>query len=636
MSANDDDSCGWRSDLPTFCRTTSATVVSRLINFVRDASPEQESAWRTHVPVLQEECRELADRDAFASSYTAILEYQLPYDLRRVDLIVLERAAVVVAELKGYRGLTSAAFDQVLAYARDLRAYHRECADRPVIPVLISSAAARPPWRCEGVTVCHPEDVDAVLTEIARKHPGSPARAEDFVAPGAYVPLPTIVQAARQLFETRELPYIKRARSATEPALEEITAIAHQAAKDGTRHLILLSGIPGSGKTLVGLQLVHSRWLDDLAEPRDKGKPAAAGVYLSGNGPLVRVLQDALKDGGGGGKTFVRPIKAYVDYYSKRLDRVPPEHLIVFDEAQRAHDAEQVERVHGRSDGLSEPEHLLRFCERIPRWSVLVALIGTGQAIHVGEEVGLPLWRKALDDVANRAPWTVHCAPSLAEQFVGGRFNLKTTNRLNLTSELRFHFTADVHRFVEALLRGEAPEALRPIAERLHEQEFRFLLTRDLDAAKHYLRDRYADAPLARYGILASSKDKLLPQFGVDNTYQTTKTLREGPWYNSDPRDPRSCCQLREVATEFASQGLELDFALLAWGSDLRRVGGAWTDDLSRGYRNRVRDRLTLRKNVYRVLLTRGRDGSLVFVPPVEELDETFDYLQDCGMRKLT
>src|SRR5690606_20246591 len=151
------------------------TVVSRLINFVRDASPEQESAWRTHVPVLQEECRELADRDAFASSYTAILEYQLPYDRRRVDLIGRERAGVVVGELKGYRGLTSAAVVQVLAYARALRAYRRECADRPVIPVLISSAAGRPPWRREGVTVCHPEDVDAVLTEIARQHPGSPS-----------------------------------------------------------------------------------------------------------------------------------------------------------------------------------------------------------------------------------------------------------------------------------------------------------------------------------------------------------------------------------------------------------------------------------------------------------------------------
>ncbi|MGB7215710.1 MAG: DNA/RNA helicase domain-containing protein [Gammaproteobacteria bacterium] len=635
MSTNHEDSCGWRSDLPTFYQTMSATVVSRLIDFVRDASPEQQSAWRTHVPVLQEECRELAHHDAFANSYTAILEYQLPYELRRVDLIVLERAAVVVAEIKGYHGLTSAAFDQVLAYARDLRAYHRECANRPVVPVLISSAAARPPWRREGVTVCHPEDVDTVLSEIAHEHPGAPARAEDFVAPGAYLPLPTIVQAARQLFETRELPYIKRARSATEPALKEITAIAHQAAKDGTRHLILLSGIPGSGKTLVGLQLVHSRWLDDLAEPRDRGTPTAAGVYLSGNGPLVRVLQDALKDGGGGGKTFVRAIKDYVDYYSKRHDRIPPEHLIVFDEAQRAHDAEQVERVHGRSDGLSEPEHLLRFCERIPRWSVLVALIGTGQAIHVGEEVGLPLWRMALDDVAKRQTWTVHCAPALAEHFTGGPFGLNVTNRLNLTSELRFHFAADVHRLVEGLLTGVTAEALRPVADRLHQQQFRFLLTRDLDSAKQYVRDRYADAPLARYGLLASSKDKILPGFGVDNTFQTTKTLREGPWYNSDPHDPRSCCQLRKVATEFASQGLELDFAILAWGSDLRRVDGGWKDDLSRGYRSRVKDRLQLRKNVYRVLLTRGRDGTVVFVPRSDKLDETFEYLLACGFREL-
>lgn len=635
MSETDDDSCGWRSDLPTFYRTTSATVVGRLIDFVRDASVEQQSAWRVHVPVLQEECRELADRDDFASSYTAILEYQLPYDLRRVDLIVLERAAVVVAELKGYRGMTTAALDQVLAYARDLRAYHRECAGRPVVPVLISSAAARPPWSREGVTVCHPEDVDAVLTELAREHPGEAVPAEDFVAPGAYLPLPTIVQAARQLFETRELPYIKRARSATEPAIEHVTDVAHQAAKDGTRHLVLLSGIPGSGKTLIGLQLVHSRWLDDLAEPREHGKPAAAGVYLSGNGPLVRVLQDALKDGGGDGKTFVRPIKAYVDYYSRRQARVPPEHLIVFDEAQRAHDAEQVARVHGRDDGLSEPEHLLRFCERIPRWNVLVALIGTGQAIHVGEEVGLPLWRKALDDVARRERWTVHCAPSLAEQFADGRFGMQTADRLNLTSELRFHFAADVHRFVEGLLEGRDAEALRPIAERLRAQHFRSLLTRDLDAAKRYVRDRYADAPLARYGLLASSKDRLLPRFGVDNTYQTTKTLREGPWYNSDPRDPRSCCQLTEVATEFASQGLELDFALLAWGSDLRRARGVWTDDLSGGYRSRVKDRLTLRKNVYRVLLTRGRDGTVVLVPPAAELNETFDHLRACGFREL-
>ncbi|MGH8310173.1 MAG: hypothetical protein ACRETX_10325, partial [Steroidobacteraceae bacterium] len=128
-----------------------------------------------------------------------------------------------------------------------------------------------------GVHVCQPRDFDAVLADIAKQHPGERTRVEDFVAPGAYVPLPTIVQAARQLFETRELPYIKRARASTEPALAHIAGIAHQAAKDGTRHLVLLSGVPGSGKTLVGLQLVHARWLDDLAEARAGGSTYGGG-----------------------------------------------------------------------------------------------------------------------------------------------------------------------------------------------------------------------------------------------------------------------------------------------------------------------------------------------------------------------
>ena len=133
-------------------------------------------------------------------------------------------------------------------------------------------------------------------------------------------------------------------------------------------------------------------------------------------------------------------------------------------------------------------------------------------------------------------------------------------NRLNLTSELRFHFAADVHRFIEALLQGGDPKALRPIAERLHEQQFRFLLTRDLDTAERYVCDRYPDAPLARYGILASSKDKFLPRFGVDNTYQMPKTLREGPWYNSDPRDLRSRACLTDPTCTTRHENLVIDF----------------------------------------------------------------------------
>src|SRR5579871_1023347 len=627
--------CGWRSTFPVFVAASASTIVDRLRSFVRDVSPEQYAAWQRYVPALQTECREATSRDTHAASYSAILEYQLPYDFRRPDLIILEGAAVVVTEMKGTRGLSQASLDQVVAYVRDLRAYHEACADRPVFPVLITSAAPRPPTVRGDVRLCHPSDLDQVISEIGDANPGVAVRPQDFVAPGAYVPLPTIVQAARQLFEKRELPFIKRARAATEPALEHITGIAHQAAKDRTRNLVLLSGVPGSGKTLVGLQLVHSRWLDDLAVPREKGKLTVAGVYLSGNGPLILVLQDALKDAGGGGQTFVRPVKGYVDYYSNRPKLVPPEHLLVYDEAQRAHDADQVAYVHKSEVGLSEPAHLLEFCMRVPEWNVVVALIGTGQAIHVGEEVGLPLWREALERLPSSAEWTVHCAPATAEAFRGGSYQVAVAPSLSLDKELRFHLTADIDRFVDGLLESEDPASLRAVADRLWKDGHRFLVTRELEAAKAYVRDRYDGSPLARYGLLASSKDKILLKFGIDNTFQTTKRLQVGPWYNSPPSALESCCQLTTVATEFASQGLELDFAILAWGSDLRRHEEAWTDDRSGGYRRPVRNRLALRKNVYRVLLTRGRDGTVIYVPEVTELDELHVRLTDSGLRSL-
>ena len=349
----------------------------------------------------------------------------------------------------------------------------------------------------------------------------------------------------------------------------------------------------------------------------------------------MTVLQDALRDAGGGGQTFVRAIKKYVDYYSKRGSASPPEHLIVFDEAQRAHDAERFAHVHKTKVELSEPGHLLRFCERIPRWNVLVALIGTGQAIYVGEEVGVPLWRQAIDAVASSGQWTVHCAPSLADHFEGASCTLRVTPRLNLDTELRFHFTKDVHRFVDGLLADDGPARLRALADSLFASDFRLWITRDLETAKAYLRERYSQAPTVRYGLVASSKDKVLPRFNVDNTFQTTKQLRVGRWYNAVPSDLLSSCQLNTVATEFACQGLELDFALLAWGSDLRRLAGRWSADRSGKYQHPVRDPLGLRKNVYRVLLTRGRDGSVVFVPCTTELDETWRHLLDCGFREL-
>ena len=206
---------------------------------------------------------------------------------------------------------------------------------------------------------------------------------------------------------------------------------------------------------------------------------------------------------------------------------------------------------------------------------------------------------------------------------------------LNLDTEIRFHLTPKVHQFVAGLLDNLPCDHLSVWSDDLHRCGHRFLLTRDFEAARSYLRERYADAWFARYGVVASSKDKWLPQFGIDNTFQTTKRLRVGPWYNADPTDPQSCCQLETVATEFSSQGLELDCALLAWGSDLLWAGNDWSIQFGGNNRPPLKDPLSVRKNVYRVLLTRGRDGTVVFVPQDARMDATAERLEGAGMRML-
>ena len=435
------------------------------------------------------------------------------------------------------------------------------------------------------------------------------------------------------------LPRIKRARAATEPAVNRVTEIAHRAAATSTRHLVLLTGVPGAGKTLVGLQLVHAGFLDDLAVPRaGGGKPSAPAVFLSGNGPLVQVLQDALKDAGGGGKVFVRDVKNYVKAYGRRKHSIPPEHLLVFDEAQRAWDAEQVARKHTGSHGevedKSEPEHFIEFAERIPGWCVVVGLVGTGQEIHAGEEGGLVQWRRAIEGSPSPSAWTVHGPRALSDVFEQSRVTTDWNAALSLDTEIRYHLAPRLRDFVEALLdRGLSAEAAT-FAEELYAGGHRIYVTRDLGAAKRHARELYSNRADARYGLLASSKDKDLPRFGVDNTYQTTKRMRVGRWYNSPQSDPESCCQLDTVATEFSAQGLELDLAIAAWGSDYVRRDGRWSIERA-GKTKFARDPLRLRQNVYRVLLTRGRDGTVVFVPPDAWFDETFEFLGKSGIRIL-
>lgn len=629
---------GWFSSFADFESAPPRRIRESLQSFVADASAEQVRAWDDSIPQLQTELSQIDLREDLATRYSAILEYELPMESRRPDVVLLTGANVVVIELKGKRYPSQADLDQAAAYARDLRNYHRECAGRDVTAVLVPTLACGYLQNIEGVHVTGPDALDGLIAELTRRKPEPVADRDAFLAESAYCPLPTIVEAARELLRAGSLRRIHQAHAATGPTLDEITRIVHTAAATRSRHLVLVTGVPGSGKTLVGLQTVHAQYLDDLAVPRESGKPTAPAVFLSGNGPLVEVLQYEMRSVGDG-KTFVRGVKDYVKRYSRRPSLVPPEHVLVFDEAQRAFDADRTRELHRDPEARSEPEEFIRFADRIPEWCVVVGLIGSGQEIHVGEEAGLVQWRTAVEQSERAGDWSIHAPPGVAGIFRGTSAPYSSKSTLSLDTELRFHQARDLHRFVGDLFAGAAAESLTPLVARLNADGLHLRITRSLDAAKEYLRERYADDRLARFGLVASSKDRDLRRFGIANDYQSTKRVRVGPWYgdDEDAYGGQSCRRLEACVTEFGAQGLELDAALLAWGTDFIRDGGRWSNARARGYKRgaKVRDPFQLRVNAYRVLLTRGRDGTVVFVPSLTELDETHTYLCAAGLVSL-
>ena len=630
---------GWQSDFNEFSETPPKVIRERLAEFVTDASAEQNRAWASSIPPLQGEVGKSIVQNALAGRYSAILEYMLPMESRRPDVLLLIGSSVMVVELKGKLWPSQSDLDQVAAYARDLRNYHRECAGREVVPVLVPTRAHGYQQMLDGVHVTGPDALNELVLRLTANSPEPAIERSAFLSEEAYCPLPTLVRAARELFFDGTLRTIHQARMATQPAIEEISRIVHQAALTKSRHLILLTGVPGAGKTLVGLQTVHAKYLDDLAVARNGVKPTTPAVFLSGNGPLVEVLQYAMRAAGGDGKTFVRGVKEYVKRYSSHRALVPPEHVLVFDEAQRAYDTAKMRESHKNDGARSEPHEFISFADRIPEWCVVVGLIGSGQEIHVGEEAGLGQWSDAVSASSKVSEWSIHAPPDVASLFDSASVPVESRVTLRLDKELRFHQVKELHVYVASLLAQGSDHSLSGIAARLNSEGFHLRVTRSLETAKNYLRQRYAGDEQARFGLIASSKDKSLTQFGVRNDFQSTKRVKFGPWYGEPENafDGRSCRLLRDCVTEFGAQGLELDASLLAWGTDFRRVRGDWSNALSGKYKKSslVHDAFQLRLNSYRVLLTRARDATVIFVPPLAELDETFAYFLSAGMLEL-
>jgi hypothetical protein len=609
------DGWGWAGTVGEFLSTPVQRWRDSLVDhhvalLGLNASGSQIRAWDAEHAAMTSALRECVQASTGAADWSVVFEYELPMEGgRRPDVVVLAGSTVVVLEFKDTGVPLPAYVDQVAAYSSDLSEFHAATHGRRVVPLVVLTGTDAVARTDDEVITTGPSGLGHYLFDAYES--GDIELATWLDAP--YTPLPTLVAAARRIFDHEPLPHVRRALAVGIPeTVSLLTGLVEQAEDEGRRMLALVTGVPGSGKTLVGLRLVYER----------TGTTATA-TFLSGNGPLVAVLQDALKS-----RVFVRDLHKFITSYGQTT-KVPEQHVLVFDEAQRAWDREYMH--HKRGVPKSEPELLTAIGERLPGWAALVGLVGDGQEIHSGEEAGLGQWREALLPPSASERWQVHCAPRLVDDF--SDLDVTTHDQLDLTISLRTKRAEHLHDWVARVLNG-SPALANPLAQRIQAQAYPMYLTRDLDAAKGYVRAMLGEAPEWRTGLLASSHAKLLPKYGIDNGFMATSRMNIAKWFNAPTDDPKSSNALTQPVTEFGCQGLELDLPILCWGEDYRWQGDQWhKTPIRRKYRQD--DPEELLRNAYRVLLTRGREGLVIYLPDDPRLDLTEMVLLAAGLRVL-
>jgi hypothetical protein len=575
-----------------------------------NAAGSQVEAWIEEIVVLKRAFRDLSISKPSCLEWSVVLEYELPLEGgRRPDVIVLGPNKIYVLEFKQDPVLQRSSLDQVAAYARDLAEYHSQSHGIEVMPLLVPTKTSDKSEIRDVVTVLSPDKIASFLDSAEEVMPIS---LENWLE-GDYAPLPTLIAAAKMIFSNERLPSIKRAESyGVAKAVLKLREIVKNSELNSERSLAFVSGVPGAGKTLVGLQFVYEESNQD-----------SQAIFLSGNGPLVEVLRDALKS-----KAFVSDLHAFIKSYGT-TSKIPKQHIIVFDEAQRAWDASNMMVKKGVA--YSEPELLVAIGERIPDWTALVGLIGHGQEIHTGEEAGISGWFDAIESKHAISDWKIYTPPRFSKSFPGQL--ITECEELDLNHSLRSKQAEFLHDWVQSLLTGQLAEASK-ISQKIWVQNFPIFISRDLDEAKRYVTNRFEGESSKRYGIVASSKDRVLPQYGIQNGFHETKQVKNAKWYNNNLGEPGSCCNMEEVVTEFGCQGLELDMAIVAWGNDFLWDGSDWQ---MRKMRTRIpqQDPHQLRLNSYRVLLTRSREGLVIFIPPAAEFDQTEHAFLAAGARIL-
>jgi len=645
---------------------------SRIVGVLSTKSQHNElqrrqiKAWEREISVLKSASAEILQRDPAALQWSVLLEYPIPRRRKRLDAVLLARDIIYCIEFKTEdRVHSSQAKRQVEDYALDLRDFHELSRDRTIVPVAVVPKAAEVTQHgnttssdsVREVRLANAKDLASILlTEFKVEHrtTAPPIDPNDWDN-SPYRPVPSIIEAAEALYaghNVREITDSHAGATNLTVTSDRILEIIRKSQRRSEKTICFVTGIPGAGKTLVGLDVVHN------PELRRDERPA--GVFLSGNGPLVQIVSAAIaRERKKRGRdvtaartvsTFIQNVHSFIREGREKADRASIERVVVFDEAQRAWNAEQNRKKNGLD--ASEPEVMLSIMDRHKDWAVLIALVGGGQEIHNGE-AGLAEWGVAL---RRKFPnWRVAVSPKALDHdtsnagqrlFVDGHTGSLTIDvdpSLHLDVNARSFRGPRVPEWVDAMLEGDASKAA---AIALDLQKFPFVLTRSIAAARQWLRKRARGKQ--RAGLVASSGSVRLRADGLELSTAFRKGNRDMfvHWFLDHLPDVRSSSQLEIAASEFECQGLELDWVGICWGGDFCRSATAenWEFRNFAGTRwnalNSEIDRQYL-VNTYRVLLTRARRGLVIWVPSGDEndatrlsspFDATSDYLQRCGL----
>ena len=650
----------YQAQLEQFWDTNEDEILGTLTSFhVQALEHLQTRAWQNQISYLKQQLEQHWKGKIY-------FEFKIPRMGKRADCILFINSCVFVLEFKvGSSSFDRFAIDQAYDYALDLKNFHLGSHDLLIFPIVVATKANTPSTNQIQIAkdlVAKPFligelGLNSLIKDcLAAAHTSSHAGftvAEVWEKSG-YMPTPTIVEAAQALYKSHNVEDIARSDSGAKNLSEttdEIFKVIERSKILGRKSICFVTGVPGAGKTLAGLNIATSRSV----------KKEEHAVFLSGNGPLVEVLREALardkvvsekvkkKDAQREVSSFIQNIHHFRDEYFTN-PQAPIEKVVIFDEAQRAWSKEQATKFMTGKWGSgyapqSEPEFLVKVMDRHNDWCCVVCLIGGGQEINTGE-AGIIEWLKALDGTLSS--WDVYISDVLSDEHYTiddvARLKLQsssyqTSKHLHLATSMRSFRAEKLSAFISEIISGNDKAALK-IYSTLADN-YPIFLTRKLEAAREWLRR--SGRGTERIGLVASAGALRLRPEGIFIKSEIDATN----WFLNDKGDVRSSFFLEDVATQFDIQGLELDYVGVCWDADLRYEDVGWKMHAFRGSKWQnvsSPERKKYLLNAYRVLLTRARQGMVIFIPEGSENDPTrpptyydgvFNYLRDCGLQQI-